>query len=47
MSKAAYLGLSILDLSKTLIGEFQYDYVKSKYGEKPKLCYIDPVSLYT
>ena len=39
MNKPVYLGLSILDLSKTVIFEFWYDYVKPKYDENGKLCY--------
>ena len=35
-----FLGLSILELSKILMYAFCYDYVKSKYGEKAKLCYM-------
>ena len=34
INKPAYLELSILELSKILMYEFQYDYVKRKYGEK-------------
>ena len=34
MKKHVYLGLSMLELSKILIYEFWYDYVKPKYGEK-------------
>ena len=41
MNKLVYLGLSILELSKTLMYEIWYDYVKPKYGEKVKLCYMD------
>ena len=41
MNKAVCLGLSILELSKILTYEFWYDYVKPKYGEKVKLCYMD------
>ena len=33
MNKFAYLGFSILNLSKTIMYEFWYDYVKVKYGE--------------
>ena len=41
MNKRVYLGLSILNSSKTAIYEFWYDYIKPKYGEKVKLCYVD------
>ena len=41
MNKPIYLGLSILELSKTVMNEFWYAYVKPRYGEKAKLCYID------
>ena len=34
MNKFVYLGLSILELSKILIYEFWYDYVKPKFGKK-------------
>ena len=41
MNKPVYLGLSMLDLSKILMYEFWYDYVKSKFDEKAKLCYMN------
>ena len=41
MNKPVYLGLSILELSRILMFEFWYDYVKPKYGRKAKLCYMD------
>ena len=41
MNKPVYLELSILELSKILMYQFWYDYVKQKYGEKAKLCYMD------
>ena len=40
MNKPVYLGLSILDLKKTVLFELLYDYLKPKYGQNIKLCYI-------
>ena len=44
MIKPIYLGMSILNISKMIMYEFQYDYIKPKYGERAKLCYTDPNS---
>ena len=41
MNKPIYLGLSISDISKILMYEFWYDYMKPKYGNRVKLCYMD------
>ena len=40
-NKPIYLGLSILEISKLLMHEFLYDYMKPKYGDNVKLCYMD------
>ena len=40
-NKSIYLGMSILDISKTLMCELWYDYIKPKYQGKAKLCYMD------
>ena len=41
MNKPIYLGEAILDLSKTVMYEFHYDYMVPKYGENLPLCYMD------
>ena len=41
MNKPVYLGLPILEISKTLMYEFWYDYIKPKYKDNAKLCYMD------
>ena len=41
MNKPIYLGLSILEISKTLMYEFWYDYMKPKYNDNVRLCYMD------
>ena len=40
-NKSIYLGMSILDIRKTLMYEFWYDYIKPKYQDRAKLCYMD------
>ena len=41
MNKPIYLGLSILEISKILMYEFQNQNMKPKYGGNVKLCYMD------
>ena len=41
MNKPIYLGLSILEISKILMYEFWYDYMKPKYNDIVRLCYMD------
>ena len=41
VNKPIYLGLSILEISKILMYEFWYDYMKSKYDNNVKLYYMD------
>ena len=40
-NKPVYLDQAILDISKTLMYEFWYNYIKPKYQEKAQLCYMD------
>ena len=41
MNKPIYLTLSILEISRTLMYEFWHDYMKPKYADNVKLCYMD------
>ena len=41
MNKPIYLCEAILDIAKTLTYEFWYDYIKLKYEDKTRLCYMD------
>ena len=44
MNKLVYLGLSILEISKSLMYGFWYDYIEPKYQNNAKLCYMDAYS---
>ena len=41
MNKPVFIGMSILDINKILMYEFWYDYLRPKYKDKAKLCYMD------
>ena len=41
MNKPIYLGKALLDISKTLMYNFWYDYIKPNYRDKVRLCYTD------
>ena len=45
MNKPVYLGQAILDLSKLVMYEFHYDYMKPKYKDNLQLSYMDTDSL--
>ena len=41
LNKPIYVGMSVLGISKTLMYEFWYAYIKPKYQDRSKLCYMD------
>ena len=41
MSKPIYLGMSVLEIRKTVMYRIWYDHIKPRHQDKTNLCYID------
>ena len=45
LNKSIYIGPAVLDLSKVLMAEFHYDFIRAKYGNRAELLFTDTDSL--
>ena len=46
INKPAYIGICILEMSRMLMYEFHYDYIKNKYDSNSELLFTDSITIY-
>ena len=46
INKPAYIGICILEMSRMLMYEFHYDYIKNKYDSNSGLLFTDSITIY-